>query len=278
MRVQRYRRRSSLWWGLWVIPVCLAGGLIGVLLLPALPGLALRVVGFEPQGDVEAFWSRRASTETTVQLQVALPTAAVLPSPAEPALAAPLPRESDQVVAAAYEGWFQSYQTPATVVIDVGTLGSVSLSSGEILAETLWIGEGTDGRPLGIIVYREDALTPLCARWLQNCVTGQFRVSGVDFRAGGAVISGSIFLAGLWQEAGLVALVTPAGAGLIPAGVVVNGMLYAIPPDGEIADFVDAWVMRVNTALQQATVRAGGQTLSLASISMTEDRLTFILR
>ncbi len=281
MRPRLRVRRSRYGWAWWAMPVCLMCGLAGALLWPAIPGLALRLVGFVPQGDVEAFWVQRQGSQPAQGQGMATQSSAS----AEDATRADDQRAAGVDSAAdpgpdvtAYRDWFRSASRPQSVVVSLGSRGSLSLSSAETYAEILWFGEGTDGYPLGIIGFREDAVGHICDRWLAGCTADRYRVDRVDFRAGGAVLYGGFSVAGLWQDAGVVLVVNPDGVSLDAAGLVYHGMFYALPAGGDIVNQVRELTSQTNAVLRQATVQANGLTLALAQLHITDDRLTVILR
>jgi hypothetical protein len=281
MRLRRSRRSVRLWWLLGVIPVCLLCGLAGLLALPAAPGLALQAVGFAPQGSLDEFWAQRRLS-SAAQPDLALLAGrgsggAEISVQPEPASSASEVLESGQA-ASFYGGWFRSAATPSSIAIHAGGSGGMALSGSEIFAETVWFGEGIDGYPLGIIEYREDALGGICRTWLQGCATDQYLVRSVDFRPNGMVIYGSVYLGGLWQDAGAAVVITSDGIGFQAVGVVINGTLYALPPAGEVTQKVNEWVAQGNAALRQTMVEVDGLTLGLAQMRASDDHLTLIWR
>ena len=62
------------------------------------------------------------------------------------------------------------------------------------------------------------------------------------------------------------------------AGVVFNGVMYAIPTSGDIAILVNNLVERGNAALRDLRVQANGYSLSLIQMAVDETTLTLILR
>lgn len=244
----RRGRRNRFFWLLWVVPLCLFVCVAGLLVATALPGLVLRVVGFSPQGSVDEFWSRQQS-----------------------GAGADAPGES-------YSGWFQSTESPDTITLDTGGSGRFTVDSAGTFAETVVIGESVEGDSLGVVEYSEEALDDICAAWLGGCATEHYRVQRVDFRPQGAILYGSVNLGGLWQEAGIALVVTPDRMGFEAVGVVLDGMLYAVPAEGEIAELVHRLVTEGNTALRRVRVQAGDRLLALAEMQVTDDRLTLILR
>ncbi len=254
----RRGRRNRFFWLLWVVPLCLFACVAGLLVTTALPGLVLRVVGFSPQGSVDEFWSRRQS-------------GAVADAPGMGAF-------PTQAAGESYSGWFQSTDSPGTITLDTGGSGRFAVDSAGTFAETVVIGESVEGDSLGVVEYSEEALDDICAAWLNGCATEHYRVQRVDFRPQGAILYGSVNLGGLWQEAGIALVVTPDRMGFEAAGVVFDGMLYAAPTQGEIAELVHRLVTEGNAALHRVRVQAGDRLLALAEMQVTDDRLTLILR
>ncbi|GEM_PF-3461024 len=267
-----YRHRKHgprLVWIIWVLPVGMLICVVGALLLSVLPGLALQAVGFAPQGSVDAFWANQ-------QAQASVPQNS---APVGDTGTAMLPGEDGAVPApTGYADWFQWANTPDVITIDAGPRGRFTLDSAQMFAETLWIGDGIDGLPLGVMSFREDALGEICDTWLAGCAAEQYRVDRVDFRPGGGVIYGSANFAGFWQDAGLVMTLTSDRAGFDVAGMVLGGTLYAVPTDGDIAHQIGRLVTEGNAVLRQARLITEGYTLAVTEIHLTDDRLTLVLR
>ncbi len=152
------------------------------------------------------------------------------------------------------------------------------MNTADFYASTVWVGTGVDGYPLGLVEYRENALDGLCRTWLQNCAIEQARLTSVDFRPGGLIAYGTVNLGQIAQDIGVAVALGADRKSLVPVGVVVNNQVYAVPAEGQIADMVNDIVSRANNILRDVRVQAGGYTLSLVEIGLTNDGVMFVLR
>jgi hypothetical protein len=292
-------RRRGVHWIVWLIPVVLLCCVGTLMLAPAVPGLLLRVVGFQPRGSVETFWEEQITAQPPVAVN------AVGVPPASPAAAdasttgstSPTPtpvilgsgtgggsavdQQSDGTSASSqyieYPAWFQSASTPPVLNVN-SSRGSFTVNTGESYAAGVQVGPAVDGYPIGVIDYRESALDGICRTWLAGCATDQFQVSAVDFRPNGAIVYGSANVAGLSQDAGVILTLAADMKHFTAQGLVLGGQVYAVPAEGDIADFVQRAVAEGNAALEQVNVQAGGYNLSLVQIQITDDQLVLVLR
>lgn len=305
--------RTGYRWIVWIIPVVGVCCLATLLLAPAAPGLLLRVIGFQPRGNVEEVLDRAVpSTPFAIEMPPAppgigggivtntqpgpMPTPVVVSGPVPtvvvvPAVVSPGGNASDSggqpaggniaaappSGAAAYAGWFRTVATPPSLNLS-GPGGSFAVNTADSYASTVWVGTGVDGYPLGLVEYRENALDGLCRTWLQNCAIEQARLTSVDFRPGGLIAYGTVNLGQIAQDIGVAVALGADRKSLVPVGVVVNNQVYAVPAEGQIADMVNDIVSRANNILRDVRVQAGGYTLSLVEIGLTNDGVMFVLR
>ncbi len=281
----RRRQRGSCL--LWLIPFVVLGCIGAVLMISALPGLLLQVVGFRPQGSVEDFWEQVVVTPFEVVNLPPTPPAVqgqagvTGPTPTPVSVAGGATGSSSNSAGASgsnpYQGWFQSYSVPAEIQMSSGT-GSVTLRTAESLTEAAWFGQAVDGAPLALISYNESALDGICRTLLRGCVTDQFRVTAVDFHPGGLLVYGAVSLGGLTQGLGLLLVLGPDAKSVAAQGVVLNGQVYTIDVNADIARYVNQTVAQMNTALSQLRVQASGYSLGLVQIRLTDTTLDLIFR
>ena len=293
----RPRRRFNPKWLLGLIPVCLACTVVIVLAVVLLPRLLLQSIGFTPRGDVDVFWTEQLTLEPVGQSTPVLPppppgadlvtggvqvtpTALVLPGNGSSGQQPPVAPATGggAVVSEPYGGWFASGGQPASMVIGVQGGSSVTLDSSQPFADGALVGQGTDGYGLGVVQFQESDLGGICAALLRGCTSDQYTIQRVDFRPGGAVIYAQVNVAGLWQSAGVALTLGADQKSFRAAGVVFNGVMYGIPPSGEIATLVNNLVGNGNTTLRDMRVQANGYSLSLIQMSVDETTLTLVLR
>lgn len=282
----RKRQRGSCL--LWLIPFVVLGCIGGLLMLSALPGLLLQAAGFRPQGSVEDFWEQVIVTPFEVVNLPPTPPAvqgqsgATGPTPTPVSVAGGATGSSSSASAGTsssspYQGWFQSYSMPAEIQMSSGT-GSVALRTAESFTEAVWFGQAVDGAPLALISYNESALDGICRTLLRGCVTDQFRVTAVDFHPGGLLVYGAVSLGGLTQGLGLLLVLGPDMKSVAAQGVVLNGQVYTIDVNADIANYVNQMVAQMNTALSQLRVQGNGYSLGLVQIRLTDTTLDLIFR
>ncbi len=272
-------------WLVALIPVCGLCLVVVLLLVAFLPRLALQAVGFVPKGDVDSFWVEQLTLEPVAIGSPVLPP----PPPANPGAGGGAGVENPTPVVIAgsgaaaaggstYQGWFASATSPESVVIGVEGRSSVTLDTSQPATDGVVVGQATDGYGLGVVTFEEGDLAGICATLLRGCAAERFTVRRVDFRPNGAVIYALVSVEGISQEIGAALTLTSDLKGFQAAGIVLNGMLYAIPAQGEIADLVNRLVTDGNTALGDMTVQAAGYALTLARIEITDSALTLVLR
>ena len=210
-----------------------------LLLLPALPDIALRVAGFQPLGD----------------------TGAVFSTPA-----APPPATGPDAYA------------PPQVVVDAGSYGRQSFSGDTgVYSVTISTAGGSQQMTAsfteaGIMdICRQ--YSPVCANG-----NDQFRNVSIDLRPGGGVIYADVSVPGVGvsQRVGVV-LHLNNQMRFDVIGVDLNGTLYAAPP-GQLAGLVNDLENVINDVLDRLKIEAGGSTYSVSQIYIDDDTLTAVLR
>ncbi len=247
MRLERPPRRSSaippaVGCGcLSLVMLCIAATAAAVLLLPALPGLALQVAGFQSQGS----------------------TAAVFDSAAVP----PVPQ-------------VYNASAPAQAVIELGSFGSETLSAGQY-SYSIAVGSDASGGQLATVTFTESDLMALCLQRTTICGAGNGQVRGArfDLRPGGAVIYADVLVPqlGAWQNIGVVLRVDGSGRQLQAVGVDVGGALYAAPPN-ELGSILRDVESAANDTLRQLALSAGGSRYALEQVRVDDTSVTLILR
>lgn len=236
-----YRRRarmSPLGCAVILVGAGLLCGIGVLLLLPALPTLALRVAGFEPAGDTGSVFT------------------AVTPAPALPLADAARPA---QVVIAA-PGYRDFALDPAAATVNVGQVNGAEVATAYF----------TESQLTELCRQR----TPICT----HAGDGRARNVVLDLRPGGAVVTGDFLIppVGVWQRAGIVLKII-AGARVEVVGVDLNGILYSVPP-GDLGETVDRVAATAQDLIRTATITADGQAFQVAELYADDTTLTVILR
>lgn len=247
MRIERPPRRSRtipplLGCGcLALVMVCVGAAAAALLLLPALPGLALQIAGFQRQGSTAAVF------------------AAVTPPPI-PAV--------------------QNAASPTQIVIELGSYGSETLAANQY-NYTVAVGSDTGGGQLATVSFSEADLLALCVQRSALCGAGNGQVRGArfDLRPGGAVVYADVLVPqlGAWQHLGIALRVDASGRQLQAAGVDIDGVLYAAPPT-ELGSILRDAEAAANEALRQLALNAGGARFTLDQVRVDDSALTLILR
>lgn len=246
MRVQRPPRRGRtiplLSCGCLALALACAGAVAAaLLLLPALPGLALQAAGFQNRGSTAAVFEG----------------AAVPPVPA-----------------------VQNAASPTQIVVELGSYGSETLTTSQY-DYTVAVGSDAGGGQLATVTFTEADLMALCLQRTTICGAGNGQVRGArfDLRPGGAVVYADVLVPqlGAWQNLGAVLRVDGSGRQLQAAGVDVGGVLYAAPPNdlGSILRDVET---AANDVLRQLALNAGGARFTLDQVRLDDSTLTLILR
>lgn len=246
MRVERQTRRSRtiplLGCGcLALVMACIGTAVAALLLLPALPGLALQTAGFQNQGS----------------------TAAVFEGVSVP----PLPE-------------VQNASSPAQVVIELGSYGSETLTTNQY-AYTIAVGSDAGGGQLATVTFTESDLVALCMQRTTICGAGNGQVRGArfDLRPGGAVVYADVLVPqlGVWQNLGAVLRLDSSSRQLVAAGVDIGGVLYTAPPN-ELGSILREIETAANDVLRQLALNAGGSRYTLDQVRVDDTTLTLILR
>ncbi len=214
---------------------------LGLLFLPVLPNIALQLAGAEAQGETAGVF------------------AAATPN-------VPLPQVQNPV-------------TPDQVIVNLGSYGSETIDASSSNYNTV-VGSDSVGNQVATVTFNEAGLLEVCRNINAICRDGtnQFRNISIDLRPGGAVIYADVTVPGLpvTQRVGVVLRLDASGSRFTLAGVDLNGMLYAIPPDMGI-DL--SQVERIgNEVLNQLTLQAAGSTYTLSGVSISDSDLTLVLR
>lgn len=213
-----------------------------VVILPALPGLGARVLGFQPSGESASAFV--AAVQPTVQLI----------DPVQPAnVSVDLGSYGEQVVPIAAE----------QVDVQIGTA-----------ADT--------GQSAAVVRFTEGGLADLCVQRGDNCgiVDPRFRNPRIDLRPGGAIVFVDATipeLGNLSRTVGVVLRVDGTGRAFEVAGIDLDGTLYQLPP-GDLGDRVRGFEEVGNDVLNQLALNAGGGRYTLDSVSIDDDSLTLTLR
>lgn len=241
LRIERYPRRNNRIIGMGCLAIMIVGLLVCALsVILLLP--ALPNIGLQLAG-----------LEATGETSAAFPTQPPIPTVQ-----------------------IQNPVAPSQVVINAGQYVTFNVNPGNA---TVIVGESTTGQSLATATFNESQLLELCRQRTLICSAGDNRVrnASIDLRPGGAIINGEFYIPqlGIWQRAGVVLRLN--GAQFTVLGVDVNGTLYAVPP-GEISEAVNRIATTGNDLLREATMSAGGATLSLTEIYADDNILTLVLR
>ncbi len=246
MQVQRARRRSSPRWSGCGCLVAVIGFVLVIsiaavlLLLPVLPGLALRLAGFAPQGS------------TSQALQNA------------PASLPPVPVSNPT--------------RPTTVTLNLGPLGTQTIANDP--ATTLIEIGGDGSPVAVVNVSEAGALDLCRERsTICSSGNNQLRNASIDFRPGAAVIYGELFIreVGFWQPVGLALRLSADQRQMMLAGVDIAGTLYSLPT-GALGDQLNEVVNQANRLLREMSLDASSRRYTLDEIRLDETSLTLILR
>jgi hypothetical protein len=227
---------------------CLVGigvmgaGLIAIaamLIIPALPNIALQSAGFEHVGDTDAVFA-----EATAQ-----------PPPILEAVQSP----------------------PETVVIQAGNVGPQTIEN--VDTYDIQVGTINGQSTLQMTFNESDLLALCQQYSEACRANGnRIRNVRFDLRTGGMVVYGDVLIEQLnvWQNIGVVMRLTSDNR-LAVSGVDVNGQLYAAPPN-EIGNTIAEIETIANDVLRQLTVQAGGENFILDSIYMDDSVLVLTMR
>jgi hypothetical protein len=209
-----------------------------VLLIPLLPMLVMQAVGFQPQGSTDSVFAEVTPQPTLVIVNATIP----------------------EQVSINVSG--QEYTLAQSDTYDA------SVGQDSTGVETALISVDQNG------LYQE-----ICRRDNTICdgTNGQYQLTGVDFRPGGAVLYATVTISGFTQQIGAVLLVDASGRRFTVAGIDVNGQLFAAP-NNDIAQVLTDIEARGNDALSQFTLQANGRLYTLASMIVDDNYLTLTMQ
>lgn len=120
------------------------------------------------------------------------------------------------------------------------TLASADVFSGELPVDPLMGDASTPGTTTYLLTIDEESLNRLIWELLfpQSQEKGRYRDSTIDLQPGGLVLYADVHLGIRWQRAGLLLTQDQGALTLSPAGVVVDGNLYAMPEPGSLAQLL----------------------------------------
>lgn len=246
MQIERQTRRSStiplLGCGCLTLAIACAGAaVVALLLLPALPGIALQIAGFQNRGSTDAVFD-----------DVVVPPVPVV----------------------------QNAVSPAEVTIDLGSYGTETLSPSRY-DYVLAVGSSVTGSQLATVSFTESSLMALCMQRTTICGAGNGQVRGarIDLRPGGAVVYADVLIPQIntWQNLGVVLRLDGSGRQLVVAGIDSGGALYGLPAN-ELGSIVRDVENTANDILRQLALNAGGSRYSLAQVLIDDANLTLILQ
>lgn len=248
MRIDRpVRRRALPYLGcgcLALLTTCLVAGGIGlVLLLPALPGLALQAAGFQATGQTDSVFVAATPAPTVI---------------------------------------VQNPARPTQVILEFGTYGSEALPP-TLYDYSIAVGNDPTGGTVATLTVDEATLMALCVDRLDICEpfgNGQIRNARIDLRPGGAVITADVFVSQLasWQNLGAVLRLDNTGRQLVFAGIDLGGTLYSAPPAGMGLDNIGVEIERTaNDILRQLVLNTGDGRYNLSRIQIDDASLLLVL-
>jgi len=245
MRIQRYNYRNrSMYLGfgcLIGLAMCAIVVVIGVLIIiPALPTIGLRLMGFSAQGETQALFSEVTPVE-------------------------PIPLENPVV--------------PSQVTLNLGSYGTQNLAP-DTLAYTVEVGTmgGSQAAMVNFTEAGLMEMCRNKSEICRN-EDSRFQNVRLDLKPGGAIVYADITLPdiGISQNVGVVLQLDTPNAHFTVAGVDVAGTLYQVPPN-EMGDLVGEVERIGNDVLRQLTLQVAGENFTLAEVYIDENQLTFVLR
>ena len=222
----------------------IVAGIVVLLLLPALPGLALQFSGFKTKGDTETVF------------QSAPPAASVA---------------------------VQNAVEPQQVTVNMGTYGSqpITIDPNQTQYEVA-IGTSNTGTPLATVTFTEAGLLDMCHQRADICSnsSSEYRNARIDLRPGGGIIYADVYIPefGLWQPIGVVLHLDSSRRQFEVSGVDVGGVLYDLPPSGTLRDRVLEVARVGNDILNQLTLDASGGRYALSEVQIDDNELTLVMR
>jgi hypothetical protein len=226
-----------------LVGMMLVAGIVVLLLIPALPGIALQFSGFTSKGSTETvFQNVPLSNPVSVQNAV----------------------------------------IPPAVTVNLGQYGSQEIPvAADQTQYQVAVGTSNTGAPLAVVSFSETGLMDICYQRADLCssASSQYRNARIDLRPGGGIIYADVYIPefGLWQPIGVVLRLDANRRQFEVAGVDVNGVLYDLPPN-ELGDRVNE-VSRVgNDILNQLTLDASGGRYALSEVQIDDNTLTLVMQ
>jgi len=203
------------------------------------------------------------------------PTATLTPTPS--ATASPTPSATPAPTFTPTAS-FQRIQTPPELHISAPGYIDVRVPSERTYADSLVFAQNAAGKVVAAVVFREDALRGLCDTWLNGCRSTLYRIDSVDFRPGGVILYGSLTVGTLAQQVGVAMILDEVSSGyrFRLAGLVYNGVVYAVPETGSIAEITRDLLQRGNTALRLLTLEAADIDLRLRQVVLDDESLSLV--
>jgi hypothetical protein len=245
MQIRRYKYRNrDLYLGfgcLASLALCFIVVVIGALIIiPVLPTIGMRLMGFTAQGETQALFSEVTPVE---------------PVPLEN----PIEVSQATINLGAY-GTQNLPPDPLTYTIEIGSMGGSQ-------AATVNFTEA------GLMELCRNS-SEICRNG-----DSRFRNVRLDLKPGGAIVYADVALPdiNISQNVGVVLRLDTPNARFTVAGVDVGGILYQVPPSnmGELVSEVE----RVgNDVLRQLTLQAAGEHFTLTEVYIDETQLTMVMR
>lgn len=238
-RVHRPARRTWSW--LLLAGAALTLCICTLMLVVAVPRIALQMVGLNPVGATDDLFIGQTPPPTPV---------------------------------------LQNIGTAPQIVVDLGSYGSRTFSA-DVDTYQFFVGsEAASGQQVAVASFTEAGLLALCQQYSVYCGTSDSRIRSAtfDLRPNGAVVYADVFIdqLGIWQRVGLVLRVMDRTE-LVVSGVDIGGTLYTAPP-GWLSQQVTEAQQIINSALDQLVVQAAGAHYRLTDISLTDSVLTLTMR
>lgn len=221
----------------------LVAAIVILILIPALPSLALQFSGFTSKGSTEAVFQNIPPAPTVV---------------------------------------VQNAVQPEQVTINLGSLGSQPINIEPNQSQyQVAVGTSNTGAPMATVSFTEAGLIEMCYQRADLCgnSSAQYRNARIDLRPGGAIIYADVYIPdfSIWQPAGVVMHLDNSGRQFQVVGVDVGGVLYDLPTSGlgeQVAD-----VARVgNELLNQLSLEASGGLYALSQVLIDDTTLTLVMR
>jgi hypothetical protein len=226
-----------------LVGLAVVAGIVVLLLIPSLPGLALQLNGFQSKGSTEAIFQNPPPVATVV---------------------------------------VQNPVVPQQAVVNLGAYGSqeISIDPNQNAYEVA-VGTSNTGAPLATVTFTESGLMDLCYQRADICSANNanYRNPRIDLRPGGGIIYAEAYIPefNLWQPVGVVLRLDASRRQFEVAGVDVGGVLFEVPPSG-MGDRVSEVARVGNELLNQLTLQASGGQYALSEVQIDDNTLTLVMR